>query len=132
METNPKQKTLVRAVVAPGSANSGRYNFDFSLWKPTDQSNTLIFSRELDPKSDDHTLLRSVEELQKIILALFLIDSIPRRIYFFEYGENLSQEDHLKFWRVFGQPRTHIETEEMIYSRSFSRIGPFNISRRLD
>ena len=133
MKSNSQKKTRVLAVIFPGSANNGRYNFDFSLWKPSDQSRTLRFSREFDTESDDHTLLRSVLELQKIILALFLTDSIPRKIFCFEYdGENLSLEHKVKFCRVFGPSRTFLETEEVISSKSFPRIGLSNISRSMD
>src|SRR6266508_4961230 len=116
--------THVVAVVAPGSANNGRYTFDFSLWNPLDRSSIMLFSREFDPACDDHTLLKSMEELQKIILALFLTDSIPRRIYFFEY--DLAQENQITFWRVFGQPQGAHETEEQIIANALNRVGILN------
>ena len=127
MKAISKKTTRVIALVAPGSANNGRYDFDFSLWKPLDRSSTMLFSREFDAACDDHALLKSMEELQKIILALFLTDSIPRRIYFFEY--DLAQENQITFWRVFGHPQAAHETEEHFLVKAFNRVGIFNQSR---
>lgn len=119
-------KTRVVAVVAPGAYNNARYDFNFSDWKPLDNASIMCFVREFECSVNDSELLKSIDELQRIILALFLCDAIPRKIYFFEYGENLSEQDRTKFWRVFGQPRTHFETEQLIGSKSFSRLGLFN------
>ena len=126
-----RKKTRVTAFVAPGSSNNASYDFDFSLWKPSDNSGTLLFTREFENDTDDYLLLKSIEELEKIILALFLCDSVPRKIYFFEYSEALSENPEtystgMKFWRVFGQPRAHFESEQIISSKSFSRLGLFN------
>lgn len=121
------QTTRVLAVVGPGSANNGRYNLKLGSWELVDKSFTMLFSQDFDPEVDDRTLLKSVEELQKILLALFITDSIPRRIFCFEYGDNLTQLQRMKFWRVFGVPRTHLESEQIVETKSFSRIGLFNI-----
>ena len=132
MKVNSQQKTRVLAVVAPGSSNNARYDFDFGSWEPSDNSITMLFSRYFDPEVDDLTLLKSVEELQKIILALFLTDSIPRKIHFFEYGEGLSKEHRGKFLRVLGQRRTYLETEQTISFKSVVRVGLSNMPRSID
>lgn len=121
-------KTRVVAVVAPGAYNNARYDFSFSDWKPSDNSIILYFAREFEYNINENELLKSIDELQRIILALFLCDSIPRKIHFFEYGESLSPGGEVweKFWGVFGQPRTHFETEQLIRSKSSSRLGLFN------
>lgn len=126
MDDNSTKMTRVTAVVAPGSHNNARYQFNFSLWKPSDNSSTLFFTREFDYSTNDLKLVSSIEELGKIILSLFLCDSVPRKLYCFEYGIDPSDGDSLKFWRVFGQPRTHLESEQIISSKSFNRLGLFN------
>lgn len=125
------QTTRVLAVVGPGSANNGRYNIDLGSWELADKSFTMLFTQDFDPEVDDRALLKSVEELQKILLALFITDSIPRRIFCFEYGDNLTELQRMKFWRVFGIPRTHLETEQIVETKSFSRVGLFNIEHVL-
>lgn len=121
------QTTRVLAIVGPGSANNGRYKINLGSWELVDESFTMFFTQDFDPEVDDRALLKSVEELQKILLALFITDSIPRRIFCFEYGDNLTMEQKMKFWRVFGVPRSHLESEEIVKTKSFSRIGLFNI-----
>ncbi|MBK9924558.1 MAG: hypothetical protein IPP66_04625 [Anaerolineales bacterium] len=128
MVDNSSKGTLVTAVVAPGSFNNARYQFDFSLWKPSDNSRTILFSREFEQFENDSNLLSSIEELEKIILSLFLCDSVPRKIYYFEYTVDSSAADRLKFLRVFGQPRAHFESEQFIHTKSFFRLGHFTQS----
>jgi hypothetical protein len=132
MKENYQQKTRVIAIVAPGSANNGRYNFTLGSWELLDNSLSMFFSHEFDIDTDHHTLLEAVEELQKIILALFLTDSIPRRIFCFEYGENIPKPDLFNLWQVFGVPRTHLESEQIINTKSVARIGMSLYGRPLD
>ena len=133
MEGNSTKRKQVTAVVAPGSFNNARYHFDFSLWKPSDNSRTMIFTREFERSTDDLKLVSSIEELEKIILSLFLCDFVPRKIYYFEYGAvNPSDDLSLRFWRVFGQPRTYLESEQIIDGKSFHRLGSFNFTPMLN
>jgi len=126
MTANSTRRTRVTAVVAPGSHNNARYSFEFSLWKPTDNSSTLFFTRDFEDNAKDSELVDSIEELEKIILSLFLCDSVPRKLYCFEYGNSSIDENNQKFWRVFGLSRTHLESEQILSSKSFSRLGLFN------
>jgi hypothetical protein len=119
-------KVRVVAVVAPGAYNNARYDFDFSEWKPSDNSDIMRLTREFAYAAEDRELLKSIDELQRIILALFLCDSIPRKIHFFERAGDEFMPDGNRYLRVFGQPHTWNETQDSIILKSSSRLGIFN------
>lgn len=134
MKDSSPQKTRVIATVAPGSANNGKYDFHLGSWELSDDNSfSMSFSREFELDAKHDTLIKAVDDLQNILLALFLTDSIPRKIFCFEYGDNIPEKPKLfNLWKVFGTPRSHLESEQIINAKSFARIGVSTYERPLD
>jgi hypothetical protein len=121
--SDKKARIQVVATAGPGSGNNAKYSFEFSEWKPVDQSTLIRFIRGFSADVTDNELFEALQELQQVLASMFLSDSVSRKVYYFEQNGELDDELRIKFWRVFGHPKNFDERDVDYTTQSFSRIG---------
>ncbi len=124
---------MLSAVVGPGSYTTAKYSsFRFADWCVDDRSFSMIFNRQIRLNFQDAEIYRAVQDLENILLALFVNDRRPRKIFYFSYPKNLPKDIELKLLFMLGQPKKEGQaTDEEIFTESSSHSG-FSLNRRPD
>jgi hypothetical protein len=122
---------MLWAVVGPGSHTNAKYSFSLAGWSLDDCCSSMIFSRKIPLNFQDAEIYRAVQDLENILLALFVNDRLPRKIFYFSYPKSLPKDIQVRLIFMLGQPKDGPAADQEITKESFSHSG-FWLNRRLD
>lgn len=127
----PERKEFVlSAVVGPGSHTNATYSFNIAGWNAHDSSLSMVFSRLIPLNFQDGEIYRAVQDLENILLALFVNDRLPRKIFHFFYPNDLEKETSVKLLFMLGQVQSGRNVDREVATESFSHCG-FMYNRQL-
>jgi hypothetical protein len=90
----------------------------------------MIFARQIPVNFQDSEIYEAVQDLENILLALFVNDRLPRKIFYFSYSKSLPKEIRTRLLFMLGQPRDAQAVDEEVARSSFWHSG-FMHNRRL-
>jgi hypothetical protein len=120
-DKHPNQ-IMLSAFVGPGSMKNAAYQIDLASWSAKDKSLYLIFDRALPLEFNEEQIYSAVNDLESILLALFVNDHIPRKIFFFNFPSDLDEESTLKLITILGNRHAQLPNEELL-AKIFSQGG---------
>ena len=90
----------------------------------------MIFSRQIPVTFQDSDIYAAVQDLENILLALFVNDRLPRKIFYFSYAKSLPKDAQIRLLFMLGQSKHGQAADEEVFSTSFAHSG-FMLNRRL-
>jgi hypothetical protein len=112
---------VLYAFVGPGSHTNALYSFELGGWSVFGRFSFMIFCRQIPLAFQDVEIYQAVQDLENILLALFVNDRLPRKIFYFSYPNTLEKEISLRLLFMLGQPRggqaadTEVEKESLFH-----------------
>lgn len=125
-------KVKVCAIILQGIQTNSHFIFEIGGWKIFKQNPVaLILEKEFNDLTTDNDYYKAIEDLNAILLSLFINDHHPRKIHTFEFPSIISKRHLFQLYRIFGQPPFPDENIEHIAVRAFSR-GGFIFGSKID
>ena len=91
----------------------------------------MIFSRQIPVTFHDSDIYQAVQDLENILLALFVNDRLPRKIFYFSYPYTLERSSSVRLLFLLGQVKSGQAADSEAATESSSHSG-FMFNRRLD
>jgi hypothetical protein len=120
-----KAKSFVlSAVVGPGSSwTNAVYSFTLGGWTVHDRSSSMILFRQIPLPFEDTEIYCAVQDLENILLALFVNDRLPRKIFYFFYPNDLDKGTSLRLLFMLGQAQAPLSPDGIVATESYSSSG---------
>jgi len=114
------------AIAGPGSLfHEALYSFSIGGWSVDDQKFSLRLSTTLPADFDESHVYTAIGALECLLLAIFVNDHSPRRIFHFDHPRDLSKETGLELMSILGQCGDPFrrETGRELAIKSFGQAG---------
>lgn len=119
MNSNQSQGVELFAIVTGSNLfATALYDFQIGGWSVQDQKTHLRFTTILPPDFDESHVYSAVNNLENLLIAMFVNDHVPRRIGNFDHPPGLSQEDQRQLRGILGQCGDPLHTAGNLEFRS--------------
>ena len=126
MGINQPEGVRLFAIAGPGSIfHNARYSFSIGGWSVEDQSFFMRLTTILPVDFGESHVYSAISTLEQLLLAMFINDHLPRRIFYFDHPKDLPKETKLELMSILGQcgdPLTRYPERELAI-KGFGQAG---------